>query len=69
MKKVVFISDFFVEEIAGGAEICDDVLIKELRSKGIKVSKFKSAEFTEKHFHLYQRCGFNFFNLKLHWSS
>jgi len=60
MKKVVFISDFFAEEIAGGAEICDDVLIKELRSKGIKVSKFKSAEFTEKHFHLYQRCGFNF---------
>ena len=60
MKKIVFISDFFVNEIAGGAEIYDQVLIEELRQKGTKVCKFKSGEFTEKHFHLYQRCGFNF---------
>ena len=60
MKKIVFISDFFVDEIAGGAEIYDDVLIEELRLKGLKVCKFKSQEFTDKHFHLYQQCGFNF---------
>ena len=60
MKRIVFISDFFVEEISGGAEICDQILIAELRQKGIKVCRFKSGEFTEKHFHLYEQCGFNF---------
>ena len=60
MKKIVFISDFFVEEISGGAEIYDQILIEELRQKGAKVCKFKSVEFTEKHFQLYQQCGFNF---------
>ena len=60
MRQAVFISDFFVNEIAGGAEIYDDVLIQELQNRKIKICKFKSAEFTEKHFHLYQQCGFHF---------
>ena len=42
MKKMVLSPDFFVDEIAGGAEIYDDVLIEELRLKGLKVCKFKS---------------------------
>ena len=60
MRKVVFISDFFVEHISGGAEICDQILIEELRLRGTKVCKFQSREFTEKHFNLYQQCGFHF---------
>ena len=60
MRKIVFISDFFADEISGGAEIYDQVLIEELNRRGAKVCKFKSEEFTEKHFHLYQQCGFNF---------
>ena len=60
MKKIVFIADFFSNEISGGAEIYDQVLIEQLRSRGTKVCKFKSQEFTEKHFHLYLECGFNF---------
>ena len=60
MKKIVFISDFFSDEISGGAEIYDEVLITEFLSKGIKVCKFKSQEFTEKHFNLYKQCGFYF---------
>ena len=60
MKKIFFIADFFSNEISGGAEIYDQVLIEQLRSRGTKVCKFKSQEFTEKHFHLYLECGFNF---------
>jgi|TARA_A100001515_G_scaffold30725_2_gene23979 hypothetical protein len=60
MKKIVFISDFFVNEINGGAEICDDILISELESKGYKVCKFKSQEFTSKHILLYGKMGFKF---------
>lgn len=68
MKKVVFISDFFDDQISGGAEICDAILIDELQKKGVKVCKFNSHEFTKKHFGLYERMGFvflvsNFVNL------
>ena len=60
MKKLVFISDFFVNEINGGGEICDDVLISELRKRGVKVCPFKSREVTTKHIQLYKNCGFTF---------
>lgn len=60
MKKLVFISDFFVNEINGGGEICDDVLISELRERGVKVCSFKSREVTTKHVRLYKDCGFTF---------
>jgi hypothetical protein len=59
VKKIVFISDFFENQISGGAEICDGVLIKEL-SKTHKICKFNSSEFTVKHFNLYKSCGFSF---------
>jgi len=60
VNKLVFISDFFVEHIRGGAEIYDSVLIQELENKGVKVCKFKSAEFTNRHLQLYEKMGFNF---------
>jgi len=60
MKKLVFISDFFVNEINGGGEICDDVLISELRKRGVKVCSFRSREVTTKHIQLYKNCGFTF---------
>ena len=68
-KKVVFISDFFSNQVQGGAEIYDDILITCLRERGNKVCKFNSGEFTNKHLQLYLRTGFyfiisNFVNLK-----
>ena len=58
--KILFVSDFFANEIAGGAEIYDDILIKELESHGNKVVKFKSKELSEKHLSLYGNMGFVF---------
>ena len=60
MNKLVYVSDFFVEQVSGGAEIYDDILLKELQSNGIKVAKFRSHEFTDKHVNLYLKCDFNF---------
>ena len=66
MKKIVFISDFFENQVSGGAEIYDDVLIKEL-SKTHKICKFNSSEFTVKDFNLYKSYGFNFLISNLNW--
>ena len=68
MNKVVFISDFFSNQVSGGAEIYDEILISELKSRDIKVCKFNSHEFSKKHFALYEKMGFvflvsNFVNL------
>lgn len=68
MKQLVYISDFFVSDIQGGAEICDNVLLNKLTSQGIKVVMFRSNEITPKHINLYIKCGFvflvsNFINL------
>ena len=60
MSKLVFISDFFAQQISGGAEIYDEILMNELQSHGVKVCKFNSAEFTKKHFALYEKMGFMF---------
>ena len=60
MDKLVFVSDFFADQIQGGAEICDDVLISALKTKGIKIAKFTSKEFSEKHARLYLKAGFHF---------
>jgi hypothetical protein len=60
MNKLVFVSDFFADQIQGGAEICDDVLISALKDKGIKIARFNSKEFTEKHVSLYLKTGFSF---------
>lgn len=60
MHKIVFISDFFINEVNGGAEIYDNILISELKLKDHKVCKFKSQEFTSKHILLYGKMGFKF---------
>ena len=59
MKKIVYISDFFVEHIAGGAEINDSILINEA-SKNVKIIKLQSKEVTDKHIRLYYKSGFKF---------
>ena len=60
MKKIVYISDFFSDEVAGGAEIYDSVLINELKKQGVKVVNFKCSEFTIKHLNLYLKTDFYF---------
>ena len=47
MTKIVFVSDFFVNEVAGGAELCNDALIKLLETK-FEVIRIKSQFLTEK---------------------
>ena len=59
MKKLVFISDFFSEHIQGGAEIYDEVLVKELRKK-TKVAMFQSNVFGLKHLNFYLFHDYNF---------
>ena len=39
---VIYISDFFVEQIAGGGELVDDCLMKHLTSRGFSVSKINA---------------------------
>ena len=45
MDKIVFISDYFIDEILGGAEKCNDVFIKKI-SPQYKVEKIKSSQVT-----------------------
>ena len=59
-RKIVFLADFFAEHVSGGAEIYDNVLITELEKRGIKVCKFRCAEFTLKHLNLYMKMNFKF---------
>ena len=42
MKQIVFISDLFQEDLIGGAELNDSVLIHFLESKGLEVLKLRS---------------------------
>jgi len=47
MKKIIFIADFFLEQgINGGAEICNDQLIKMFISDGYEVIKINSKQVT-----------------------
>jgi len=59
MNKIVFLADFFVNEIQGGAEIYDDILISCLKQRGVKVVTFKCSEFGNKHLELYIKSGFS----------
>ena len=47
MNKLVYVSDFFVEEMSGGAEINDSVLLDFL-SKDTKIVKFLSKDLTDR---------------------
>jgi hypothetical protein len=58
--KIIFVSDFFVDQVSGGAEIYDDILINLLTSDNIDVIKFQSSELTDKHAKLYISCGNHF---------
>ena len=58
--KIFYISDFFASEIAGGAELCDEVLLSLLKDAGHKVVKFKAPEVGPKHLDLYKKFGFHF---------
>ena len=42
MSDIVFIADFFVDQIAGGGELCNDALIQKIRSMGHKVKTSQS---------------------------
>lgn len=60
MKKLVFISDFFVDQIAGGGEIYDNILMSLFAQDDIKIVKFNSHLIIDKHIKLYLNCGFKF---------
>ena len=60
MKKIVYISDFFVSDgWYGGAEIVDDILIKYFKEDGFDVVTFKNNDLTDKHIKLYRQCGYH----------
>ncbi len=45
MKNIIYISDFFANEILGGAELSDKVLIDYLIQEGYNVKTVKSETF------------------------
>ena len=47
MKKVTFIADFYANEIAGGGELVNEVLIEGLSSRGVSVTRVKSQQVTK----------------------
>ena len=48
MKKIVYISDFFSDEVAGGAEIYDSVLINELKNNINLLKNYVKKKFRQK---------------------
>ena len=64
--KIVYISDFFLDHVAGGAELNDDELIKMLADRGYSVIKKQSHEVTVSQLDDHVDCFFiisNFVNL------
>ena len=45
-KELFFISDFFSDQVVGGAELNDDVLINKLSDRGYNISKISSSKIT-----------------------
>jgi len=60
MNKIVFIADFFVDQIKGGAEIYDSILIELFRADNIEVVTFKNSDITANHVRLYRECNNHF---------
>ena len=58
--KIFYIADFFIEDIRGGAEVNDDVLLSLIKKANHKVVRFHAAEVTPKHVGLYGELGFHF---------
>jgi len=46
VKKIVYVSDFFVENNLGGAEICDEVIIRKLGAFNFNIKKILSRNLT-----------------------
>ena len=42
---VIYISDFFVDEVYGGAELSDDVVIQYIKSRGVELKTVKSQTY------------------------
>lgn len=49
MKKIIFVADYFQEEVLGGAELSTEVLINNLKSRGFEVEKLKCIDFKNSH--------------------
>tara|TARA_R110002153_G_scaffold64821_3_gene173689 strand:+ start:54332 stop:55171 length:840 start_codon:yes stop_codon:yes gene_type:complete len=49
MKKVIFVADYFQEEVLGGAELSTEVLVNNLKSRGFEVEKLKCLDFKDLH--------------------
>ena len=45
MKNIIFIADFFLDDINGGAELSDNVIIEYLKNRDVKVKTVKSQTF------------------------
>ena len=45
MKNIIYISDFFIDELFGGAELSDDTVIRFIESKGYNIKTIKSQTF------------------------
>lgn len=46
VKNIIYVSDFFIENNLGGAEICDEVIIRKLSSYNFNVKKILSRNLT-----------------------
>jgi len=58
MKKIVFISDYFSNEITGGAELCNDALIENYLKLHYEVTKIKSINVDHKFLNDKKECFF-----------
>ena len=47
MKQIIFIADFFADQLTGGAEINDDTLLRMLENENLLYSKVNSGDVTE----------------------
>jgi len=46
MRNITFIADFYAEEVAGGGELANEVLIRSLEKRGLSVGRVKSQQTT-----------------------
>ena len=48
MKSIIHIADFYANEIRGGGELVDQIVVDSLVERGYKVTRIKSKQVTEK---------------------
>ena len=49
MSKVIFVADFFKEDVTGGAELHDDVVIQHFKKRELLLDKKKCSLLTEEY--------------------